>query len=222
MMNQALRYERVLRYWDARGVTSALEVGSGASGLAAWWPNEVTGLDLRFDGVAPPNLKTVAGSVFDLPFPDRSHDAVVCTDVLEHLPAPRRGEALSEILRVSSRLAWVSFPCGREAVAADRRLAAAARRAGVGEPGWLLDHMQHGLPELDEALAWPAAGFRRGWAMSLPVRRHIAVVVFEHTPAGPLVDRLARWRWLRSRILGRPARACGLYRLEMWFERSEV
>lgn len=222
MMNQALRYERVLRYLEARGVESALEVGSGASGLAAWWAGPVTGVNLRFDGAPPPNLTTVTGSVFDLPFADRSHDAVVCTDVMEHLRPDRRAEALAELLRVSSRLVWVSFPCGADATTADRRLAHVARSIGTTEPGWLLDHMEHGLPTLDEALSWPASGFRRGWASSLPVNRHLAVVLAEHAPGGRVMDRLARWRWARSGILGHTTRRGGRYRLEIWFERMGV
>ncbi len=219
MMNQALRYERVLRYLESRGVKSALDVGSGASGLAAWWSGPVMGVDLRFDGAPPPNLTTVTGSVFDLPFADRSHDAVVCTDVMEHLPPDRRAEALTELLRVSSRAVWVSFPCGADAAAADGRLAQVARGVGREEPGWLLDHMEHGLPTLDEAQSWPTPGFRRGWAMSLPVKRHLAVLVAEHAPGGRLIDGLARWRWARSLILGRASRGGGRYRVEIWLER---
>jgi hypothetical protein len=220
MMNQGLRYERVLRYLESRGVESALDVGSGASGLAAWWPGPVTGVDLRFDGAPPPNLTTVTGSVFDLPFEDRAHDAVVCTDVMEHLPPERRPEAMAELLRVSSRAVWVSFPCGADAAAADRRLADIAHRVGKDAPGWLQDHMEHGLPTLDEALSWPAPGFRRGWAMSLPVNRHLAVLVAEHAPGGHLLDRLARRRRARSLVLGSARRGGGRYRLEIWLERE--
>lgn len=222
MMNQGLRYERVLRYLESRGVESALDVGSGASGLASWWPHPVTGVDLRFDGAPPENLTAVNGSIFDLPFPDRSHDAVVCTDVMEHLPPERRAKAFSELLRVSSRAVWVSFPCGPDAEAADAKLARLARRGGKEAPGWLLDHMEHGLPTLDEALAWPADDFRRGWAMSLPISRHLAVLIAEHAPGGRLVDGLARWRTARSLILGAADQEGGRYRLEIWLERVET
>jgi hypothetical protein len=220
MMNQALRYDRVMRWIGANRVERVLEAGSGASGLAAWWPGPVTGVDLRFDGTPPANLTTVEGSVFDLPFPDRSHDAVVCTDVMEHLPPERRAEALEELLRVTSRVAWVSFPCGPDAVAADRRIAGIARRLGREAPGWLLDHEEHGLPTQDEALSWPAPGFRRGWAWSLPVRRHLAVLLAEHAPGGAALDGLARRPAARARLLGRPGRGGGHYRLELWFERA--
>ncbi len=223
MMNQGLRYERVLRWIAANRVEGALDVGSGASGLASWWDGPVTGVDLRFDGEPPPNLTTVTGSVFDLPLPDRSQDAVVCTDVMEHLPRDRRAEALSELLRVSSRLVWVSFPCGPDAVAADARIAGIARRMGREEPGWLVDHQEHGLPQPGEALGWAHDGFRRGWAWSLPVRRHLAVLLAEHAPGGTALDRLARTTSARSALLGATGDQGdgGHYRLEMWFERTD-
>ncbi len=40
-----------------------------------------------------------AGDVFELPFPDRSFGAVICTDVLQHLPELDR--PLAELLRVA-------------------------------------------------------------------------------------------------------------------------
>ena len=109
---------------------------------------------------------------------------------------------------------------GRSAEGADRRIADVARRMGHDVPGWLLDHQEHGLPGLEEALAWPAPGFRRGWAWSLPVRRHMSVLLAEHAPGGTALDRLARNRSVRGRILGRPGRGGGHYRLELWFART--
>ncbi len=46
-----------------------------------------------------PSLRAVAGNALDLPFPDRSFDAVVAFEVLEHLPDVAR--ALGEMLRVA-------------------------------------------------------------------------------------------------------------------------
>jgi len=107
-------------------------------------------------------------------------------------------------------------------VEADRRLAEIAGRMGREAPGWLVDHQEHGLPMLDEALAWPAPGFRRGWAWSLPVRRHLGVLLAEHAPGGTALDRLARVGAVRSGLLGRPGADGGHYRLELWFSRAEA
>lgn len=50
----------------------------------------------------------VTGSVYDLPYADGAFDAVVCSEVLEHLDAPDR--ALEEVLRVGARVALVTVP----------------------------------------------------------------------------------------------------------------
>jgi ubiquinone/menaquinone biosynthesis C-methylase UbiE len=48
-----------------------------------------------------------AGDVFDLPFPDRSFGAVVCVDVLQHLP--EIGRPIAEMLRVAREHAFLLF-----------------------------------------------------------------------------------------------------------------
>ena len=45
-----------------------------------------------------PNHRVVLGDIEGMPFPDSEFDAVVCTEVLEHVPNPSR--ALEEIRRV--------------------------------------------------------------------------------------------------------------------------
>jgi ubiquinone/menaquinone biosynthesis C-methylase UbiE len=90
-----------------------LDVGCGPGsitrGLAERLaPGEVVGLDLsaetlaaaRQDAVARgiANLRYEEGSVYELPFPDASFDAVFAHQVLQHLRAP--GAAIGEMLRV--------------------------------------------------------------------------------------------------------------------------
>ena len=52
-----------------------------------------------------PSLRAVAGNALDLPFRDRSFDAVVAFEVLEHLPDVAR--ALGEMLRVVRRPGFI-------------------------------------------------------------------------------------------------------------------
>jgi ubiquinone/menaquinone biosynthesis C-methylase UbiE len=57
-----------------------------------------------------PTAKFVAGSVVDLPFPDRSFDVVGCFEVLEHLPGDVPRRALSELARVARQAVVLSVP----------------------------------------------------------------------------------------------------------------
>jgi ubiquinone/menaquinone biosynthesis C-methylase UbiE len=91
-----------------------LDVGCGPGsitrGLAERLaPGEVIGLDLSADTLAAArrdavargikNLRYEEGSVYALPFPDASFDAVFAHQVLQHLREP--GSAIREMLRVS-------------------------------------------------------------------------------------------------------------------------
>lgn len=216
-LDQAMRYLSVTRFLARHGVEEVVDVGSGSTGLAAWWPGRVIGVDMRFDGEPAPNLTPVVGSALELPFADRSQRAVVCTDVMEHLPPALRRRAFSELLRVSSELVWVAFPAGPAAMRADRRLADLGARAGRAVPGWLRDHLEHGLPDPADALSWPAQGFRRGHRTRVPTWVHTAVVVAEHAPGGRALDLLARSPRLTGLLAALPGRG---YRLEQWFTRD--
>lgn len=55
-----------------------------------------------------PKAKIKQGSIYELPYKDRSFDLVVCTEVLEHLENPAK--ALKEIVRVSKKNLIISVP----------------------------------------------------------------------------------------------------------------
>lgn len=74
---------------------------------------KLTGFDFNPASVELARQKNPAGtfteaSIFDIPFPDRSFDAVGCFEVLEHLPDPRA--ALKELARVASGHVVMSVP----------------------------------------------------------------------------------------------------------------
>ncbi|PSD43537.1 hypothetical protein C7E23_18095, partial [Elizabethkingia anophelis] len=56
-----------------------------------------------------PHLKALADATA-LPFPEQGFDAVVSLDVLEHIPAPLRAKAATEMARVAGRAVIVGFP----------------------------------------------------------------------------------------------------------------
>jgi ubiquinone/menaquinone biosynthesis C-methylase UbiE len=76
-------------------------------------PECLVGLDVNADAVAfaarrCPRAEVLRGSVYQLPFADRSFDLVLCLEVLEHLQEPQR--AVAELGRVSRRDVVVSIP----------------------------------------------------------------------------------------------------------------
>ncbi len=127
-----------------------LEVGSGCLGLGELISELFTGCDLRFDGPTSTNMIPVVGSATALPFEDRSFDVVVSVDTLEHIPSREdRAQALSEMLRVCRGAVIVGYPCGPTSQAADASLAEEYQQRGLAVPGWLEEHLRHGLPEMD-------------------------------------------------------------------------
>ena len=65
---------------------------------------------LEIAAAANPEARFVAGSVVDLPFPDRSFDVVGCFEVLEHLPDELPRRALAELGRVARQAVVLSVP----------------------------------------------------------------------------------------------------------------
>lgn len=99
--------------------TTILDAGCGEgftlAALARRFPHaRLTGLDANADAVAYATAHAghaatfTTGSVYALPFEDGAFDAVICSEVLEHLDAPDR--ALEEVLRVARRVAFVTVP----------------------------------------------------------------------------------------------------------------
>src|SRR5205823_14125015 len=82
-----------------------------------------------------------------LPFPDQSFDAVVASDVMEHVPPEGREVVIGEVLRVSRKLAVIGYPSGNRAFDADKRLREDYLRRKIDPPVWLEEHMMHAFPE---------------------------------------------------------------------------
>jgi hypothetical protein len=96
-----------------------------------------------------------------LPFADRHFDLVCSVDVLEHVPPAARPTVLDQVMRVSGRAAVVAAPFRSPVVDRAEAVVSAFIREVCGyEQGQLLEHRQHGWPDLDEtATAFEAAGW---------------------------------------------------------------
>ena len=183
-----------------------LEVGSGSGGAAEWTDAEIVGVDPAFERTSErkrPNLIEHPGSVTAIPMPDASFDAVLCLDMLEHVPPADRPQAIAELTRVlapGGRL-LLTFPSGPAAEKLDRWLAAAyAARHGKPHP-WAAEHLDLGLPDANEiaALARATGATRHrpterlGAGLALPPRHlHRGARAAVHVAALPPPARDAR------------------------------
>ncbi|MEK6983480.1 MAG: class I SAM-dependent methyltransferase [Nanoarchaeota archaeon] len=107
-------FSRWVSYWNQisqikiLNVKNVLEVGVGNKTLSNYLRNHnfnVTTIDID------KNLKPdFIGSVLNLPFPKNSFDAIVCFEVLEHIPFKEFENALKQLKRVTKKYVILSLP----------------------------------------------------------------------------------------------------------------
>ena len=151
MLNHLFRYVPVARLVRQLRPDRILEVGSGWQGMGPYVARSYVGCDPCLSPQGRPRSDTrpmapVAGSACDLPFRDDSFDLVVCLDVLEHIPAPLRPQAVGELRRVSGGVLVLGFPRGHRWARWEERTAAWYRWTGRSTPDWLAEHFALGLP----------------------------------------------------------------------------
>jgi SAM-dependent methyltransferase len=106
--------ERTCSYWHqvdsilGLGAATVLEVGPGPGIVTGWL--RMAGIDVTTLDNEPRIDSDVTGSVSDIPLEAQSFDAVLCSQVLEHMPIETAGRALSEMRRVARKGAVISLP----------------------------------------------------------------------------------------------------------------
>lgn len=126
---------------------SVLDVGAGGLGIGAYLENPCVLTD--FDMPVARDARFVRADAARLPFADRSFDAVVQADVMEHLSPALRPMVVDEMFRVARRLVVIAAPAGPESEAHDRKLAESAHPSNHLR-AFLAEHFENGLPSLEE------------------------------------------------------------------------
>lgn len=142
---------RCLRASLGEGAHRVLDVGDAAGYLRIFAGDlRLVGVDVyvqpeRLEGAVP-----LVGDGSNLPFADRTFDAVVSSDVLEHVPAETRPAFLAEISRVSRDLVIVAAPFDTQGVAGVEEMIRRFVPIVTGKAQDQLDeHMENGLPDLE-------------------------------------------------------------------------
>lgn len=153
MLNGAIRYYPVVALLRSLGATSVLDVGCGDGGLGMYEPGRpFVGCDLQFGRPWPP-MRAVVGRGGALPFADRSFDAVISLDTLEHVPPAERGAFVADLARVARRRLILAMPCGGLARLSERLLDRWYALLGISTPPFLDEHVAFQLPEQTEVEA---------------------------------------------------------------------
>jgi ubiquinone/menaquinone biosynthesis C-methylase UbiE len=103
----------------------------------------------------------VCCSGHQLPFQDLSFDAVVVSDVMEHVPPAQRRNVVAEALRVARKMVVFGYPCGPAAFALDQKLVLDYQRRNMAPPAWLEEHMLNQFPDEDLLVELPAEWKRK-------------------------------------------------------------
>lgn len=162
LLNRAARFFPILRALkpDLPSGGLLLEVGSGSIGIGEFWKRPFVGCDVIFPSRPVKNMRAVRASGHQLPFQDGAFEAVVVSDVMEHVPPTARKQVVSEVLRVARKVVVFGYPCGPAAFELDRKLYRDYHDRHVAPPIWLEEHMLHQFPD-ENLFGDLPAGWRR-------------------------------------------------------------
>ena len=147
--------DRAVRASLGAGRHRVLDVGDTAGHLHTFDPDlDVVGIDVQLEDKRLPGTPVALADGTRLPFADATFDAVVSSDVLEHVNPEGRPAFLSELMRVSRDLVVVAAPFDTPGVAGVEELVRRYALIALGaEQPQLEEHRLNGLPDLDVAIA---------------------------------------------------------------------
>jgi len=96
-----IRYQTIATFCEG----TILDVGCGTGDLSRYLNPAVV---MEYVGMDTDGIVDVHGSIYHLPFKDRSFDTVIISEVLEHLEQP--ANALRELARVSKKRIIITVP----------------------------------------------------------------------------------------------------------------
>lgn len=143
---------RCLRATLGAGTHRVLDIGDSAGYLRTFDDDlVVTALDLSLTPAPLSGASRVQGDGTSLPFPDECFDAVVSSDVLEHVPQPQRSAFLAELHRVTRDLMVLAAPFDTAGVAGVEELVRRYALLATSRPQEQLDeHRDNVLPDLSD------------------------------------------------------------------------
>lgn len=147
---------------------SILEVGANRDRwLGSLLPlDRIIYLDLEIPEDMKADSDVVEGDATALTFFDGSFDVVVALDVLEHIPVPNRRDFLSHTTRVARLMTIIAAPFDNPQVrAAEADASAFWGRLMSERYRWLAEHVETGLPNLDEIRALLAGLGLHHWSI---------------------------------------------------------
>jgi len=145
-----LRYLPVARFLKqhAQG-TTVLEVGSSSKGITPYIDEVVIGSDTFFPSDIASRLFPVIAKGA-LPFRDKSVDAVISLDTLEHVPREFRQLFIDELARIARRYVIIGFPEGNAAERHDAAMEEYFVRQNTEAHKFFVEHREYRIPKLED------------------------------------------------------------------------
>jgi hypothetical protein len=226
------RYYPIVRHIRKSGIDNPkiLEVGSGKTGITPFLKKPVFSVDLYFSSETNRLVKPIIASAMELPFQDGAFDFVICVDMLEHIPAEERKNAITEFFRLARGEVIVGVPCSQLSSRYEKSLNDIHMEYLHRENPFLREHMEFGLPDAYEmkalisncaSAAWPDYGIRILQNVNLHIWHLIGkytVLLQSHFGESAIEKSFSPWFcWLFDKIIHWPP----AYRQLFFASRSE-